>query len=186
MYNSHSGPGVPADLLWSQIHLDSDLEDSRNELETAIWFVSLLTRVDGLVLMTPSFDVRGFGVEITYDKAPKAVFRWSDNVVNGNHLSRASYKHFGTRHRSMMRYCAQNPNSVGFVISQDGDVRAMTQMDGKLVLWENIRLQLYNPRLPQESLPLSRSAEQYGIRPGRSFRLPHLKQMTINVNCHLN
>jgi len=42
----------------------------------------------------------------------------------------------------MMRYCAKFPGSVGFVISQDGDVRVMTSVDGRLVIWENIQLQL--------------------------------------------
>ena len=43
----------------------------------------------------------------------------------------------------MMRCCAVNPGSVGFVISQDGDVRAMTQVGGQVVLWENIRLRRF-------------------------------------------
>jgi len=34
--------------------------------------------------------------------------------------------------------------SLGFVISQDGDVRAMTQVRGKLVVWENLRLQRHD------------------------------------------
>ena len=39
-----------------------------------------------------------------------------------------------------MRYCSHNPGSVGFVISQDGAVRAMTQVCGRVVMWENLRL----------------------------------------------
>jgi hypothetical protein len=31
---------------------------------------------------------------------------------------------------------------VGFVVSQDGDLRVMTQVKGNVVLWENIRLRL--------------------------------------------
>ena len=44
----------------------------------------------------------------------------------------------------MMRYCAKFPNSVGFVISQDGDVRAITKVGERLVLWDNVRLQLHD------------------------------------------
>ncbi len=43
-----------------------------------------------------------------------------------------------------MRYCSKIADSVGFVISQDGDVRVMTQVRGKLVVWENLRLQLHD------------------------------------------
>ena len=46
------------------LHLDetvtkTELEDIDSELDGAIWFISLLTRVDGLVLMTPDLGVRG-------------------------------------------------------------------------------------------------------------------------------
>jgi hypothetical protein len=34
----------------------------------------------------------------------------------------------------MLRYCGANPNSVGFVVSQDGDVRAITHTDNRVVL----------------------------------------------------
>ena len=48
---------------------------------------------------------------------------------------------FGTRHRSMMRYCNSNPGSVGFVISEDGDIRAMTKVGQDLVVWDGVLLQ---------------------------------------------
>jgi hypothetical protein len=41
----------------------------------------------------------------------------------------------------MLRYCARNPNSVGLVVSQDGDVRAITFVDDGVVLWDNVRIQ---------------------------------------------
>jgi hypothetical protein len=42
----------------------------------------------------------------------------------------------------MMRYCAKDAEAVGFVISQEGDLRAITRVDREVVLWENIALQL--------------------------------------------
>jgi hypothetical protein len=41
----------------------------------------------------------------------------------------------------MMRYCYAVPGSVGFVISQDGEIRAMTRVGDDLVFWDSIRLQ---------------------------------------------
>lgn len=41
----------------------------------------------------------------------------------------------------MIRYCFQVPGSVGFVVSQDGDVRVMTRVGDDLVYWDSIRLQ---------------------------------------------
>jgi len=53
---------------------------------------------------------------------------------------RARADAYGTRHRSMFNYCAAHSGSVGFVVSQDGDIRAITKVGTKLVMWENIRL----------------------------------------------
>lgn len=42
----------------------------------------------------------------------------------------------------MLRYCAANVDSVGFIVSQDGNVRAATQHNGKTVLWDNIQIKI--------------------------------------------
>jgi hypothetical protein len=59
----------------------------------------------------------------------------------GTDTKALNLNHYGTRHRSMLRYCATYPNSLGFVVSQDGDVRAITHSGNRVVLWDNIRIQ---------------------------------------------
>ncbi len=132
---------IPTDLYLDEAVNRDDLDGSLGELDGALWFISLLTRVDGLVLMNPSLEVEGFGVEITCNSEPKEVFLAGNERATKSRLYKVDYNHFGTRHRSMMRYCSQVPDSVGFIISQDGDVRAITQVHKQLVMWENIRLQ---------------------------------------------
>lgn len=80
-------------------------------------------------------------MEITCRKDPPNVFAAGDERASKSKLRKFDFTQLGTRHRSMMRYCYSNPGSLGFVISQDGDVRAITRLGSKLVLWENIRLQ---------------------------------------------
>lgn len=133
---------VPADLYLDEIINSNELVDIRDELDSTIWFISLLTRVDGLVLMNPSLEVLSFGVEITDSREPEKVYQALSENATKRRINEINYHHFGTRHRSMMRYCSHIPGSVGFVISQDGDVRAMTLVRGQLVVWENIRLQI--------------------------------------------
>ncbi len=128
--------------LEESVALD-DLADNRRELDGAIWFVSLLTRVDGLVLLDSSLGVRGFGVEITYSEEPPGIFLAGNRSGSKPKLRELDYNHYGTRHRSMMRFCSKVPGSVGFVVSQDGDVRVMTKVDGPLLVWENLKLQHY-------------------------------------------
>jgi hypothetical protein len=133
---------LPMWLYLDESVANSDLEEIRNELDGAIWFVSLLTRVDGLVLLSSWLEVNGFGVEITTSEEPSEIFVAGDTAGTEWLLRKVDYQLYGTRHRSMVRYCAKFPGSVGFVISQDGDVRAMTKIGERLVVWENLRLQL--------------------------------------------
>ncbi len=119
---------------------------SRGEMAGAIGFTALLTRVDGLVLLNPRLEVRGFGVEITVTAEPERLMWAETERVCKRHVQPAEYSRFGMRHKSMMRYCAQMAGSLGFVISQDGEVRVMTQVDGQLILWDNIKLR---PAPPQ-------------------------------------
>ena len=54
-------------------------------------------------------------------------------------------KHFkdnGMRHRAGYRFCSAVPDSVAFVISQDGTIEACTQHDGKVVVYDNVALPL--------------------------------------------
>jgi hypothetical protein len=133
---------MPIALYVDEWIAGNDLEEIRNELGGAIWFISLLTRVDGLVLLNQNLEVQGFGVEITVSEEPSEIYAAGDAWASDPLLKKVDYQHYGTRHRSMMRYCAKYPGSVGFVISQDGDVRVMTKVDDRLVVWENIQLQL--------------------------------------------
>ena len=73
-------------------------------------------------------------------KDPSEVYVAGDGYATQSELRGLDPNHYGSRHRSMMRYCSHNPGSVGFVISQDGAVRAMTQVRGRVVMWENLRL----------------------------------------------
>lgn len=141
-YMERDAEDVPIDLYLNEVVAGYDLEEIRNELTGAIWFVSLLTRVDGLVLLGQDLEVKGFGVEITIAEEPTEIYVAGDAWATESLLRKADYQHYGTRHRSMMRYCAKVPGSVGFVISQDGDVRVVTKVGDRLVIWDNIQLQL--------------------------------------------
>lgn len=136
---------IPFQLHWDSVTAQGELDDGRSELGNAIWFVSLLSRIDGAVLLDFDMSVQGFGVEILTTEAPFAVFRAGDAPASEKTLRSLDYEHYGTRHRSMMRYCAKHPGSVGFVISQDGDVRAIVSDKGRVLLWDDIKLQLEFP-----------------------------------------
>jgi hypothetical protein len=45
---------------------------------------------------------------------------------------------YGTRHRSAFRFCAAVPESIAFVVSQDGGVKAVTESAGRIIMWPDI------------------------------------------------
>lgn len=135
---------VPSSQYFQLRRFEKDLRASKNEIDGVIWFIALLTRVDGLVVMDRNLAVRGYGVEITNSQEPANLFIATDRMATSAKLRPAIYNHFGTRHRSMMRYCFQNPGSIGFVISQDGEVRVITKVGERLIMWENIKLKYYS------------------------------------------
>jgi hypothetical protein len=135
---------IPSQLYFQLRRFEKELRASKNEIDGVIWFIALLSRVDGLVVMDRNLAVRGYGVEITTADEPERLFIAGDRMATPAKLRPALYNHFGTRHRSMMRYCFENPGSIGFVVSQDGEVRVITKVEDSLVMWENIKLKYYN------------------------------------------
>jgi hypothetical protein len=139
-YMGQQSDDIPASLYVDRMIAGTEVEQSQRAIDGALWFTSLLTRVDGLVLMNPQLEVLGFGTEIICPHEPDALFLSEDTKATEQKLHPVSLDHHGTRHRSMMRYCAQEPGSLGFVISEDGEVRAFTSVNSRLVMWENIKL----------------------------------------------
>ena len=132
---------VPMDLYLDEAVTDEEVRDIEIEIDGAVWFISLLSRVDGLVLMDRDLRVRGFGVVITAEQPPAQVFVAGDDHATPAQLTAIPYSDFGTRHRSMMRYCDAVPGAVGFVISQDGHVRAITKVGDAPVMFDGLQLQ---------------------------------------------
>jgi hypothetical protein len=122
------------------------LAEHKNEVLGAIRFIASLSCVDGFVLLDHRMEVHGFGVEVRTDNLLSDIYVARDSHAEQKLLRKSELTQYGTRHRAMMRYCYDKPGSLGFVVSQDGDIRAMTRIADMLVLWENIDVQLaYRP-----------------------------------------
>jgi hypothetical protein len=133
---------VPYALQSDSARFMHENNDCRAALAGTIALVASLSRVDGLVLLDDALNVCGFGAEILAEKDISKV-----NIADGpsattRQIRSRNSQAYGTRHRSMMRYCASHADSLGFVLSHDGDVRAIMNVRGKVVMWENIQLYL--------------------------------------------
>ena len=114
-----------------------------NEIKGAVSFVASQSCVDGIVLFGQNMVVNGFGAVIKPKRMPSKIFISPTATATSKTLIVADPKHFGTRHRSMIAYCWNHPGSLGLVISQDGDIRAFSKIEDKLIMWENIKIQQY-------------------------------------------
>jgi hypothetical protein len=131
---------LPIGLHLDEGLLEQGIEDSQMEVTGCVRFISSLSCVDGLILMRPDLTVAGFGTEITNNQKLGPTFMSTNAARYTSSLRKIDPNHFGTRHRSMMRFCQLHPASVGFVVSHDGDIRAITREPEGVVLWDNIKV----------------------------------------------
>jgi hypothetical protein len=157
-YLDRKQDSIPAWFYLEESVKSGEGEDCEDEITGCVRFIASLSCVDGLVLATPDLTIRGFGVEIRTKKEVEAAYLAAGPKARENALRKIDPSHYGTRHRSMMRYCYAHPKSIGFVISQDGEIRAMTRVAGKLTMWENLQVFSFfesekpEPKKKQEAL----------------------------------
>lgn len=132
---------ISIDLYLEERITEGDVEDLKDSLTGTVHFISSFSCVDGLVLMNPTLRVSGYGVEIRTAKEVRAVRVSLTPELTPRGSRVVESNHFGTRHRSMMRYCFANPRSLGFVVSQDGDIRALMRVRNEIVMWDNLKVQ---------------------------------------------
>jgi hypothetical protein len=144
--------GVPWTWYLEERISEAKGQDSQDEVTGAVRFISSLSCVDGLILAGPDLSIRGFGVEIRPRREIKTLYMASSPAPKAKALSRIDPYHYGTRHRSMMRYCMAHPGTIGFVISQDGEIRAITRVQQRLVMWENLQVHSLHEEVPRRRL----------------------------------
>ena len=120
---------------WNIFRTSHDPELDR--LEEAFFelarFFSDLMQVDGALVLDQRLRVIGFGGEIRVDRNVIMVQQAHD--LEGLRRTDWNVLNDGTRHRSIYRLCSVEPQVVGFVISQDSQVRLIANMEENVVFW---------------------------------------------------
>ena len=110
---------------------DEELDEALGDVAQA---VAALTSVDGAVVMTDRFEIVGFGAEVT---AISPSLKGIVVSAGSNHVS-AAIDSYGTRHRAAFRFCSSFEDSVTFVVSRDGGVKAVKRVGSEVILWPDI------------------------------------------------
>ncbi len=119
---------------------EADAIDRADEVTGAVKLVTSLAAMDGAILMRPDLSVIGFGVKIGGANTTTEIYDGEDFEIRGEKAKRIDASRFGTRHASVLRYCNEDEDAIGVIISQDGHVRVAMKIDGKVVLWDRIQL----------------------------------------------
>jgi hypothetical protein len=97
--------------------------------------VSGLAAVDGAVVMNKRFELIGFGAEVSGELPyPDTVQQALD--VEGERRSSELANSVGTRHRAAYRFAVAHPAGLAVVVSIDGIVRFVANIDGQIVYWD--------------------------------------------------
>jgi hypothetical protein len=122
---------------------DRATESERRRAETALRLasrrlirglnqVSLLAAVDGAVLLDDHLRIQGFGVRFPVLLPPGTTVA---DAVSGLEYA---CDQWGLRHQSVFSLCQRHEEAVGLIVSQDGGVRAVRSVAGRLHLWDGI------------------------------------------------
>lgn len=125
---------LPNERYLESKSIEMDLRKTESYLYDAVTFLSSLASVDGALVISDKLNLLGFGGEFRiYGKTSDKV-SFSEDAF-GKKIHERPFETFGTRHRSAFRFCDEYPNSVAFVISQDGDVKAIKKVGNDLIVW---------------------------------------------------
>jgi DNA integrity scanning protein DisA with diadenylate cyclase activity len=142
-YGSPSGTLVdevpnPRTVGWREYQESNDQEvaDFEEAIMEVAHLVAALSTSDGAVVMSKRYELVGFGGEISGKLAAvETVLRALD--VEGDEFEKESTQSVGTRHRSAYRLCKELPDVLAVVVSKDGDVRFVRQLEGgEVAYWD--------------------------------------------------
>ena len=112
------------------------VSDIHSQLILMADFFAGLTAVDGAVLLTSRLQLLGYGGEVNASSPSLHSIKiaTTDNKPTINQ----SIESYGTRHRSVFRFCSSLEDAIGFIVSQDGGVKVVKRVGKEVVMWQDI------------------------------------------------
>lgn len=101
-----------------------------------------LAGIDGALLLTPSFEVIGFGMKIKSQKWPGQIHHGPiDDPTKTQDLD---FSRLGTRHNSALNFVGRVNGAIAFVASSDGPIRALVKStEEKIWYWPDCRVSMF-------------------------------------------
>lgn len=114
-------------------------ETLRHSLLTTAEALGGLTATDGCVVLNRSMRLIGFGGIIDVEQAKLgSQLVWGGSPSDPSMTEQALLERFGTRHRSAYLLCRALPNTIAFVVSQDGDLRVFASDNERVYYFDSL------------------------------------------------
>lgn len=105
--------------------------------------IAALATLDGATLLTPTFDVIGFGVRLQAAKFVGSVKEGADGLGSDGG-KKIDFSRFGTRHNSALNFVASVEGTIAFVASTDGPIRGLVLYpDETIRCWPDCRISMF-------------------------------------------
>ena len=130
-----SPAGANAEEAWDRYRNshDADLDLLEEGFFELARLYSDMMQVDGALILDHGLNLIGFGGEIRVGQ--NVIYVEQAHDLDGNTRTQWNIQSDGTRHRSMYRLCAVEPEVVGLVVSQDSNLRMIVNVENTVVFW---------------------------------------------------
>lgn len=121
----------------------SFMQKANESLRQRLDGIAALASLDGATLLSPAFEVVGFGVKLQAPNFVGDVEEGPDGFggQGGNSLD---FTRLGTRHNSALHFVASVPGTIAFVSSIDGPIRGLVRHAEKTIrCWPDCRVSMF-------------------------------------------
>ena len=122
----------PGSESLERYRMELSLFQSSQKLIRSMNQISLLAAVDGAVILDYKLRLHGFGARFPLLLAP------TSRITNAETGRNYYCDQWGLRHQSIFSVCHKYEQSVGLIVSQDGDVKAVKSIDHELYFWDGL------------------------------------------------
>lgn len=117
--------------------LGSRRESNNDKLAECLRFIASLSSVDGALVITTRLRVIGFGGEVIAQSPTLQQIQLAIDPLTSE-TRPIPIEAYGTRHRSAFRFVSSYEDSIAFIVSSDGGVKAAKRVGSDIVLWPQV------------------------------------------------
>jgi hypothetical protein len=136
-YGKTHGPETVVGWNEYATSVDPQVIEIDEALSEQVHLLAGMAAADGAVVLARPLGIVGFGGEIC-GRLKHVDFVWRALDREGLRGENEATSGVGTRHRSVYRLCNSLPTASAIVVSQDGGVRIVRQVDGRVTYWEQL------------------------------------------------